>query len=360
MSDYYELIVQSSIRHYPVRIASHHGSVVSQDGPTMLVVDDTVASVYPAYAHGFRVKATESCKTLDSVARMIEALRDHGATRETHLWAVGGGIIQDVSTFFASVYMRGIQWTYVPTTLLGMVDSCIGGKSSLNVGPYKNIAGNFYPPHAIIVNPLFCRTLSRIQLIDGLCEAVKICFAGGDASFQQYRHLFFDSVSSPLSDSQLSMLIQLSLETKKTVIEQDEFDQGPRLMLNFGHTFGHALEGATRYQITHGVAVGLGILMAIEWSHHSGLCDRSHPRVAALWQYLTTLLMGWMDRPPHTTDLLDTVWACFESDKKHTATHWQVIACQADGSLARYPIPKTTETQRMLYHVIDRILTAYL
>ncbi len=127
----------------------------------LIIIDAHVLDLYPTLhaKNLIPIPALESSKTLDTVSYVIEQLRSKGAHRKSHLIAIGGGIIQDIATLVASLYMRGISWSYYPTTLLGMVDSCIGGKSSINVGKYKNIAGNFYPPQVITIEPHFCNTL---------------------------------------------------------------------------------------------------------------------------------------------------------------------------------------------------------
>ena len=119
------------------------------------------------------IEATEMEKSLDRAPALIERMRAGGVNRRTLLVAVGGGVIQDISAFVASVYMRGLTWSYVPTTVLAMVDSCIGGKSSINVGPYKNLVGTFHPPQQIHIDPALAETLPRDQFASGLIEAAK-------------------------------------------------------------------------------------------------------------------------------------------------------------------------------------------
>jgi 3-dehydroquinate synthase len=128
------------------------------------------------------LEATETEKSLDRAPALIETMRSRGANRGTLLVAIGGGVIQDIAAFAASVYMRGLSWSYIPTTVLAMVDSCIGGKSSINVGPYKNLVGTFHPPSHIYIDPSLAETLPRDQFASGLIEAAKICFAAPNPS----------------------------------------------------------------------------------------------------------------------------------------------------------------------------------
>ena len=171
--------------------------------------------------------------------QVISRMRDLGVNRNTQLIAIGGGITQDVAAFCATVFMRGLRWSYLPTTMLSMADSCIGGKSSINVGKYKNLVGMIYPPEEVLIDPDFAQTLSEEQMVEGLCEAVKICFCRDEATFARYIAL------NPRADTLahgLENVLGLTLEAKRWFIEIDEFDKAERLLLNFGHTFGHAME----------------------------------------------------------------------------------------------------------------------
>lgn len=206
------------------------------------------------------VSARESSKSLDSIPELVISLRKNGANRQTALIALGGGIVQDVAAFIASVYMRGLKWKYYPTTLLAMVDSCIGGKSSINVGPYKNLIGTYHPPESVLVDPSLTLTLSDEGRAGGLVEAAKICFCRGEDTFREYISF---KPRPAMSVEQVERVAKCSLLAKKWFIEIDEFDKAERLLLNFGHTFGHAIEGASHFEIEHGVGVGFGILCAL-------------------------------------------------------------------------------------------------
>jgi 3-dehydroquinate synthase len=321
------------------------------------VIDENVAQLWPAVLmpNAIRVVATEDFKTLDTVGVIIARMREAGMNRASHLYAYGGGIIQDLATFAASCYQRGIAWSYCPTTLLGMVDSCIGGKSSINVAGYKNIAGNFYPPREILVDVTFCRTLESVEKIAGLCEAVKICFAAQGDAFSRYLSLFAEPAAF-LSEQQLLDVVALSLTTKKTFIEEDEFDRGVRLLLNFGHTFGHAIEAATQFAITHGVAVGIGMLAEIELSRQLGRFPANQPRIKALEQHVRFLL-GQVPGLAGRLERLSVPAAIksFKSDKKHSATGYTVILAQADGQLEKISLPITEESDVRVSHLFERL-----
>jgi 3-dehydroquinate synthase len=257
-------------------------------------------------------------------------MRRRGANRQTELVAIGGGIVQDVAAFVASVFMRGIAWRYVPTTVLAMADSCIGGKSSINVGPYKNLVGTFHPPVEILIDPLLTDTLTPEQRAAGLIEAVKICYCRGESAFAEYLALRPDAA---MSGTAIEPVLSASLMAKKWFIETDEFDQAERLLLNFGHTFGHAIEGATHFRIAHGIGVAVGILCALEFRKTAG--DPENARVMQLEAHLRSLLSAAPGLAAELKQLSVTdVVERLEADKKHTATHYTLILPGSNGEIA--------------------------
>jgi 3-dehydroquinate synthase len=207
------------------------------------------------------ITVKEDRKTLSTVEDAIIQLSEKGMTKNNELVVIGGGYLQDIGTLVASLYMRGVKWVYVPTTLAAMGDSCVGGKSSINAGYIKNLLGNYYPPRLIIVDPSFVSTLPNLEIIAGFSEIVKICFARSFENFSECIELISDW-SENSNQSTLTDIIQLSLKSKQYFVEIDEFDAGARRILNFGHSFGHALESASNYRIPHGVAVLIGMIAA--------------------------------------------------------------------------------------------------
>ena len=334
--------VHSSLRDYSVRVGANLlDSHLLQHPDALILSDARIAVAWPALGDRrvIAIEADESKKNLSTVADVIERMREFGANRQTVMIAVGGGIVQDIATFVASSYMRGIRWTYMPTTLLGMVDSCLGGKSSINVGQFKNIAGNYYPPWEIVIDTEFCRTLPQTQRIAGLCEAAKICFADRDAAFDRYLALLTD-VGALDRDATLPALVSLSLSTKKKFIEQDEFDQGIRLLLNFGHTFGHAIEAASSFAVSHGVAVGIGTLAALQLSESLGICDGTPTRVGQLKQHMLSLLRSVPRLEAELAKLSPSdALTRFKADKKHRQDAYAAILVDADGQLERRFLP---------------------
>jgi 3-dehydroquinate synthase len=301
--------------------------------------------------------ALETTKSLDEIPRVIAALREAGASRRTRLIAVGGGIVQDVAGFVASVYMRGVKWDYAPTTLLAMVDSCIGGKSSINVGPYKNLVGTFHPPQTILIDPGLCETLSADQRIAGLCEAAKICFARSPETFEAYLALEPVVAAGPEA---LSEVIGLSLASKKWFLEIDEFDQAERLLLNYGHTFGHAIESASDFRLSHGIAVGLGMMAAGAMSRSLGRVAAGEGPPARFEAHIDGLLLQMPELGPLVADLSsDRLMVAFRSDKKHTLDTFAVVLPLAAGGVERVELGRGPKTEALIQTAFDHMKARY-
>jgi 3-dehydroquinate synthase len=217
----------------------------------VVVIDSKVYDLYKDHFQDIKdvilVECKESNKTLEGASTIIRAFAERKLKSNAHVAVIGGGILQDVAGFACSVYCRGIKYTLIPTTLLSQCDSCIGGKTSINFESVKNILGTFYPPESIYICPAFTKTLSVADYLSGMGEVVKFKL------LQNNLH----GISSSIND-----LIYNSLQYKIGIIEMDEFDKKERKFLNFGHTFGHALEITSNYKIPHGTAVLLGILIA--------------------------------------------------------------------------------------------------
>jgi 3-dehydroquinate synthase len=273
------------------------------------------------------IEATEEAKALEQTLPLFVALKDAGLGRSSQLTAIGGGVVQDIATFLASLFMRGIPWSYVPTTFLGMADSCLGGKSSINVGPYKNLIGNFHPPRRIEILPAFARTLPAVELAGGLAEAAKIAYCRGAGSFAAYERLSAPVLRGNWQDQQLAELLHATLAVKQWFIETDEFDQAERRLLNFGHTWGHALESATAFAIPHGLAVAIGMLAAIRFTGEQ-------PSSAALWNHCLALLGAVIEPTQLQAFNPDRFLQAFRADKKHSPGHIHLIvptAAAAEG-----------------------------
>jgi 3-dehydroquinate synthase len=243
-----------------------------------LIIDARVATVYSGTLRAalagksvLLIEATEASKSLERFPEYVTHLLDHSLRRDHILVAVGGGVIQDITTFLAATLLRGVPWRFYPTTLLAQADSCIGSKSSINVGQYKNQLGTFTPPREIVISTEVLASLADADLRSGLGEMIKTHIIAGwedtCAIATDYPRLLTDT-------SRLTHYIRRSLEIKKLAIELDEFDRNERLVMNYGHSFGHAIESATHYAVPHGIAVTIGMDMANYLSYRLGYLAR--------------------------------------------------------------------------------------
>ena len=275
------------------------------------------------------IQANEEKKTLATAERLILALSLAGMTKDNKLVVVGGGYLQDIGTLVSSLYMRGVKWDYYPTTLAAMGDSCIGGKSSINVMPVKNLVGNFYPPSEIFIDSSFVSSLPVLEIVAGLSEIIKICYARDQAVFMNSLELI-NKWDSTKSSSLLNDLIFLSLESKKYFVEEDEFDTGIRKLLNFGHSFGHAIESASNFAIPHGVAVLIGMIAACEYE--TTISSKQSEQLERVSLKLLTKIMGSVQDALESFDL-SSFGAAIAKDKKNTATEL-VLVLPAERGLA--------------------------
>ena len=291
MSEHYEIEVKSSLFSYP--ILSNPEKFLLSDKRNVIIYDKNVQQrcleLFPSQAFYIEIEILEEKKNLESVQNILASMAAYGVTRNDQIIAVGGGALQDLVTLTASIYMRGIDWHFVPTTLMSMLDSCIGGKSSINLGEYKNLIGNFYPPKMILIDPEFLTTLNSIDIASGLAEGVKICFAAGKDTASKFENLSNEWKSSQSSDSILEAIF-LCLHSKKWFVEVDEFDKKERKLLNFGHSFGHALESASGFAIPHGVGVFIGMYSAILRSNQVDSCKNLSNYIESETKAITGLI----------------------------------------------------------------------
>ena len=216
------------------------------------------------------IEPVETKKSYDYCGVMLQEFIAQKVRRTTRLLAIGGGITQDIVAFCSSILYRGIEWVYVPTTLLAQGDSCIGGKTSINMGELKNIVGNFNPPSQILIDPAFLKTLAVDDVKSGIGEMLHF-YLYADSSMTDELFAVYPAL---LEDrALLRPFIRESLRIKQSVIEVDEYDKGERNKFNYGHTFGHALESITSYAIRHGQAVTVGMDIANFLSYSMGYME---------------------------------------------------------------------------------------
>lgn len=345
-----ELSIHSAFRDYVVEVgAGTFPDLFANTNDVVVVVDARLTGHLPELTVPvLQVHASENTKTLGGCERLVLAMLDAGVRREHHVVAVGGGMVQDVATFVTHIYMRGLSWTYVPTTLMAMADSCIGGKSSINVAHVKNLVGGFHPPDRVVVDPTFLNSLPASAISAGLAEAAKITFCRGDDVFRSYldRH-------SRFGEDPASLLLHV-LAAKAWFIEIDEHDQKERRLLNFGHTFGHALETAVDHSISHGAAVAVGLLCAI--AHP---CSGAGPGVDELEGHCRGLLsdvsdlrasLGRFDRAAFEK--------AFRSDKKHSASTFHLILPALEGGVSEVVLQADATSWRDVQTTVDDTLAS--
>ena len=208
------------------------------------------------------IKSNENSKSYIEISHTIKKIIQKNIKRDSVIVAIGGGIVQDISGFIASILFRGIKWNFIPTTILAQCDSCIGGKTSINFDKYKNQLGNFYPPQKIFLDPNLLKTLNIRDIKSGLGEMAHYYLVSDSKDWLFYKKNLASLIKKDFDKNIMKSLIFKSLKIKKKFIEIDEFDRGPRLILNYGHTFGHAVEKITNYSVPHGMAVAHGINMS--------------------------------------------------------------------------------------------------
>ena len=236
------------------------GELLELGRRALIVTDSGVPERYAALvaaqcenAVTVTVPQGEQSKCFDELQHILKAMLDNSFTRGDCVIAVGGGVVGDLSGFAASCYMRGVDFYNIPTTLLSQVDSSIGGKTAVDFGGVKNIVGAFYQPRKVIIDPEVLSTLSRRQLIAGLCEAIKMAATSDLELFELIERS--DHLTADLPE-----IIYRALMIKKRVVELDPHEKGLRKVLNFGHTLGHAVESFNDGRLLHGECVALGML----------------------------------------------------------------------------------------------------
>ena len=203
----------------------------------------------------------EEHKTLRTVETLCRRLIGMGADRKTFILGVGGGIVTDVAGFAASIYMRGLPFGFVSTTLLGQVDASVGGKNGVNVDGYKNMAGTFTQPRFVVCDPALLRTLPEREFRAGLAEAVKAAVIADAELVARLERLGFDALRGDTAE--LSAVVSAAVRVKAEIVERDEYEAGDRRKLNLGHTLGHAIEKCSD-AMNHGEAVAVGTALAAD------------------------------------------------------------------------------------------------
>ncbi len=333
--------VKSIMRNYAVEFVADFTDRLSDfASPGSFFIVDT--KVFDLYRHRIEriipaerlllVEATESHKTLEYGSQVIKTLIEKKIRRNTVLVAVGGGIIQDITAFVSSIFLRGIEWVFFPTTLLAQADSCIGSKTSINFSGYKNILGNFYPPSKVFIDLGFLESLSENDIKSGIGEMLHYYFIAGSPWAKKIDEEY-DQLFAEAQCKNLHKYIRESLMIKKEVIERDEFDKGERNLFNYGHTFGHAIETLTDYMVSHGQAVTLGMDIANYISWQRGMLDQ------AVFNDMRAILMKNMPAFEITQDSLAKYLEILAKDKKNVDNELVCILTEGPGRMKKVRLP---------------------
>ncbi len=271
----------------------------------------------------------EQSKRLSTHEYLVDQMLKQHCDRNTLILALGGGVVGDVAGFLAATYMRGISYIQIPTTLLAMVDSSVGGKTGVDTVDGKNLIGSFWQPAAVIADLNCLKTLSREQFINGLIEAAKMFLTHDTGSFfhtLENLDSFFQ-----LEPSALQQLISQALAIKMAVVSRDEKEKGERMALNFGHTIGHALEKQSGYSLLHGFAVALGILVEAKIAELQGLLAPADYQLIKAF-FLKLNISGRRLRNFASNDILSST----RNDKKSHKGHSRYVLLETIGKVYQH------------------------
>lgn len=272
--------VASIPRPYDVKFVDSDGfawlaDTINSTKGALLLIDSNVRNQLMAHlsftAPTYLVEAVEENKSINTVLKICDWLLEQRANRGSHLYVVGGGIVQDLGAFSGYMYKRGIPWTLVPTTLLSQADSGLGGKTAVNYGSSKNVLGLFSAPRQVLVDAEFTRTLTDFDFLSGGGEILRLLTTGGASSFEFLEQTVDQFVARDAEAIQ--QLTASSLFVKQSIVEADEFEIDLRRSMNYGHSIGHAIEALSNYKIPHGQGVALGIFVENMISVNRGLLD---------------------------------------------------------------------------------------
>ncbi len=355
----FDFAVHSSVRSYTVDFPDRFEDTLKarlQPGDVLLI-DARVAEI-----HGHRLgsllddprhlqlSVDENLKSYEGVGPVIDHLARHGFQKDHKLIGIGGGIIQDVTGFTSSILFRGVDWICFPSTLLAQCDSCIGSKTSINFGRFKNQLGNFYPPAEVHIDLSLLQSLPRSELLSGLGEMAHYYLVSGEQDFERFAR---EAPAALADHGILKGLVARSLEIKRGIIEVDEFDRQERQVLNYGHSFGHALETLTDYRLPHGIAVSYGMDMANFVSWKLGLVP------ADVGHRIRTVLEGiWRSHPIGEVSVPRYLEA-LRRDKKNVGATLGLILTRGIGRMFKQQVEVSEAFEDWLHDYFENELVHY-
>lgn len=329
----FNFTIKSIIHDYSVEFIEDIKSTLENElkSGDFIIIDNNIIRLYNETINPILQKnnyigidATEEQKSYEGIIPIINHLIENGFRKNHRLFAIGGGITQDVTAFISSIMYRGVDWIFFPTTLLAQGDSCIGSKTSINFRKYKNQIGGFYPPNKIFIDLKFLDTLEFAHIQSGLGEMCHYFIVASEEDFKRFKR---DYPLALTNKKVLEGIIARSLEIKKSYIEIDEFDQKERQVFNYGHSFGHAIESLTNYRVPHGIAVSYGMDMANYVSVKLGyIPENIRLEIRELLQQI------WKDFPIKDIEL-EAFKLALSKDKKNVGSELRLILNKGYGKI---------------------------
>lgn len=332
-----DFTVKSIVHDYEVKFIDDIKLTLQEEvlEDDVMIIDSKLLDHYPdilALVSGnsiIPIEATEKNKSYEGLEPVIRKLIDGGFRKNHRLVGIGGGIIQDITSFISSVMYRGVEWIFFPTTLLAQGDSCIGSKTSINFQGYKNQLGGFYPPNQIFIDLHILNSLPKSDLQSGFGEMSHYFVIAGEEDFNRFK---MNYASAWTDKSVLAQTVARSLEIKKSYIEIDEYDRNERQIFNYGHSFGHAIESLTDYHVPHGIAVSIGMDMANFISAKMGILD---PDVRTeIRDFLKQIWIGYDIRHLDVKEFSSAL----AKDKKNVGKELRLILCRGLGSVHKMAV----------------------
>lgn len=322
------MLVKSKIRDYKVYYAQTADfiSKLANIPDSLFIVDHKVWEYYADSCLNeiknldlIVLPIGEEEKTLETVQKLYDQIMKKSPKRNMTIISIGGGIAQDITGFLASTLYRGVNWIFVPTTLLAQADSCIGAKTSLNYKSYKNLIGTFYPPSEVYICTEFLLTQNPVDFYSGVGEIAKLNIMSGENNTFE----FINNLSQIVNMDKQALLksIKKALAIKQNYIEEDEFDAGKRNMLNYGHCFGHAIESVTNFEIPHGQAVVLGMLLANIVAQQRKLLSPEKENFLAQKALIPVIKVNMKDRILDSCKMIEAM----KNDKKNTGLNLALV-----------------------------------
>lgn len=354
------LVTPMGERSYRVEVApvdeGRHelASLLASPKHGALVTDRKVAALWPTVraipAMGARVELPtgERAKSFAQLSRVLDASLAAGADRRWLIACLGGGVVSDLGGFAAATLLRGVRYVSLPTTLLAMVDASVGGKTAVNHARGKNLIGAFHHPSLVWIDPAFTRTLPKRDWRAGMAEALKVAVAL-DASLLATIERHADALCDPptVNDEHAALrasVIRAAVQAKIDVVAVDERESGPRMLLNFGHTVGHAVESASRYKLRHGECVAIGMVAALDLGVRLGVTP------VALRDRVVRVIEA-LKLPTRAAVPAREAWSFLTRDKKRDGDTLRFVLATGAGSAIVRDVP-AAEARRALRSVI--------